>query len=55
MFVQSYPESILKRDIEKVMKTNEMRVRVVEKGGRKVGNIVHRFDLEPVKDCGFYL
>ena len=34
MFVQSTPKSILKREIENVMKTNGMRVRVVEKGGR---------------------
>ena len=52
MFVQSTPESILKREIENVMKTNGMRVRVVEKGGRQVSNIVQRSDVEPVKDCG---
>lgn len=52
MFVQSSPESILKREIEEVMRTNGMKVRVVEKGGRQVGNIVQRSDVEPVKDCG---
>ena len=52
MFVQSSPDSILKREIEEVMRTNGMKVRVVEKGGRQVGNIVQRSDVEPVKACG---
>ena len=52
MFVQSSPEGLLKKEIKKVMRSNGVAVRVVERGGRQISGLIQRSDVESVSDCG---
>ena len=51
LFVQPTPGSILKLEIEQIMKTSGMKVRVVERGGRTVKTLLQKSDVQPVLKC----
>ena len=51
LFVQATPESLLKKEIEGVMRKANMSVRVVEKSGRTVKSVLQRSSLEQEGGC----
>ena len=51
MFVQATLGEILKKDVEKVMKTCGFKVKVVEQSGRSVMNMLQRSDISPQLRC----
>ena len=51
MFVQATPGSILKKEVESIMKSEGMNVRVVEKGGRSVQQLLQKSDIDNKKCC----
>ena len=51
LFVQATPGSILKREVEYIMKAEGMKVRVAEKGGRQVKQMLQKSDIDGSKFC----
>ena len=51
MFVQATPGSILKKEVELIMKAEGMKVSVVEKGGKNVQQLLQKSDIDPNKFC----
>ena len=52
VFVQPTPRQILKKSVEKIMVEEGFRVRVVERGGRSVKQILQKSDIRRSKCCG---
>ena len=49
--MQATPGSILKREVEYIMKAEGMKVRVAEKGGRQVKQMLQKSDIDGSKFC----
>ena len=49
--MQETPGELLKREIEKVMKDAGFKVKVVEKAGRNIKNVLQRSDVAPSMMC----
>ena len=52
LFVQSTPGGVLRNAIEKVVCDSGLKVRVVEKGGRKVQSLLMKTDVSETIQCG---
>ena len=51
LFVQSSPGELLKKEVQRIVKENGFKVRVVEKGGRPLQSFLQRSDVDPQLDC----
>ena len=51
MFVQATPGSVLKLEIDQIMKAAKMNIRVVERGGRTVKSLLQKSDVQPLLKC----
>ena len=51
MFVQSSPNEVLRREIQKIVDDSGFKVRVVERGGRSLKSMLQRSDVEPIMKC----
>ena len=52
LFVQATPGEVLKKQIQEIVKKHKFKIKVVEKGGRSIGSILQRSDIEPSVSCG---
>ena len=51
LFVQSSPDELLKKEVQRIVKEHGFKVRVVEKGGRPLQSFLQRSDVDPQLDC----
>ena len=51
LFVQSSPDKLLKKEVQRIVKEHGFKVRVVEKGGRPLQSFLQRSDVDPQLDC----
>ena len=51
LFVQSSPDKLLKKEVQRIVKEHGLKVRVVEKGGRPLQSFLQRSDVDPQLDC----
>ena len=52
MFVDATPGEKLKKEVEKVVKKNKMKIKIVEKAGRNIKGILQKSDPFPIRRCG---
>ena len=52
LFVQSTPNEVLKKEVQKIVRSSGFKVKVVEQGGRPVRSLLQRSDVDPVLNCG---